>query len=189
MLHKPQPLLEFFELVRNVNREDFEESFTHPFLVQATPTASVSPSQYTTSRLERERLIAGMNELLAQQVFPVAKRPGNAFTKMINAGRAKNNDIVLPFDGVSKFHAYIEKDEATGTHRLNDAGSTNRTFVNYVELKPDNPQPLKSGDVVSFSRRLVFTFYTPGGLFDWVKGLVDEAERLRKEGGKGAENE
>src|SRR5687768_7649908 len=57
----------------------------------------------------------------AATVHEVRKRPMAAFTERVGVGRTANNDVVLSFAGVSKYHAYFTK-VAEGWS-LNDAGS------------------------------------------------------------------
>jgi pSer/pThr/pTyr-binding forkhead associated (FHA) protein len=62
------------------------------------------------------------------QVFRVAKDAAstNPFATMITLGRARNNDIVVPAEGVSNFHAYFSQGADGWT--VSDAKSRNGTF-------------------------------------------------------------
>ena len=42
---------------------------------------------------------------IPDRLLAVAKRPGAPFPHMISAGRAPNNDVVLPYGTVSKLHS------------------------------------------------------------------------------------
>jgi pSer/pThr/pTyr-binding forkhead associated (FHA) protein len=83
---------------------------------------------------------------------------------MINIGRGSNNDVSIPQDTVSGFHATIQyKNE---TFYLEDQRSTNRTYLNGEEMKPYSPKRLKSGDEIIFADyRFVFliAYQTPAG--------------------------
>ena len=84
--------------------------------------------------------------------------------RMINIGRGSNNDVAIPQDTVSGFHATIEcRDD---TFYLEDQRSTNKTFLNGEEMKPYSPKRLKSGDEIIFADyRFVFliAYQTPAG--------------------------
>jgi Mg-chelatase subunit ChlD len=84
--------------------------------------------------------------------------------RMINIGRGSNNDVAIPQDTVSGFHATIEyKNE---TFYLEDQRSTNKTYLNGEEIKPYSPKRLKSGDEIIFADyRFVFliAYQTPAG--------------------------
>lgn len=58
-------------------------------------------------------------------------------------GRGEGNDIVLPFNWVSRHHALLQTEES-GALSLIDLGSTNGTFVNNRRIA--TPTLLRSGD-------------------------------------------
>jgi len=84
--------------------------------------------------------------------------------RLISVGRGSNNDVSIPQDTVSGFHATIEcKDD---TFYLEDQRSTNMTYLNGEEIKPYSPRRLKSGDEIIFADyRFVFliAYQTPAG--------------------------
>ena len=84
--------------------------------------------------------------------------------RMINIGRGSNNDVAIPQDTVSGFHATVEcRDD---TFYLEDQRSTNKTYLNGEEIKPYSPKRLKSGDEIIFADyRFVFliAYQTPAG--------------------------
>ncbi|MFC1515169.1 FHA domain-containing protein [Thermodesulfobacteriota bacterium] len=73
-------------------------------------------------------------------------------------GRNSVNDIPIPMDTVSSFHATIEFRD--GFFYLEDQRSTNMTFLNDVEVKPPVPVKLKSGDEITFNT-FKFIFILP----------------------------
>jgi len=173
-----QSLAHYVQIVGALGPGEFEESHPHPFLVETRMSGSADEySQFTTSRVQLDEIDVAPGALLARQgghqVIPVTKRPGNAFPEMINVGRAQNNDIVLPFTSVSKFHAYFERDSSTGGFRLTDADSTNGSFVNQEQLKPDVPSSLREGDVVSFSPQHEFVFHSSAGFHKYALRMVE----------------
>ncbi|MCD6298553.1 MAG: FHA domain-containing protein [Deltaproteobacteria bacterium] len=84
--------------------------------------------------------------------------------RVINIGRGSNNDVAIPQDSVSGFHATIEcRDD---TFYLEDQRSTNMTYLNGEEMKPYSPKRLKSGDEIIIAEyRFVFliAYQTPAG--------------------------
>lgn len=59
-------------------------------------------------------------------------------------GRATDNSILLEFEGISRYHCKISKEE--GDFILHDMGSKNGTFLN--DKKWQRPMPLKKGDII-----------------------------------------
>lgn len=80
----------------------------------------------------------------------IRKRKGGVFTRLIGLGRTRNNDIVLPFDDISKYHAYFTLGSSGGAISVADAGSKNGTFVNGARLQAKSPQPIASGTAMGF---------------------------------------
>ncbi len=75
-----------------------------------------------------------------QDFFPLAKEGG------VLIGRAASNDIQLEGNGVSNIHCRVE---VSGTdYVVEDAGSSNGTFVGYRQLRPGERYALKDGDVI-----------------------------------------
>ena len=82
--------------------------------------------------------------------------------RTVAVGRSGDNDLSLPFPTVSKHHACISADD--GGCRVADLGSVNGTFVNGVELAPDEDRLLADGDVVRIGAfQLRYHAPAPGG--------------------------
>lgn len=62
----------------------------------------------------------------------------------LNIGRSDDNDVVIPDDGVSRYHARLLYDN--GSLWLQDAGSRNGVFVNDVRVT--GHQALRVGDEI-----------------------------------------
>jgi len=84
-------------------------------------------------------------------IVPLRKRAGADATYMdrISVGRARNKDIVLRHQSVSKFHCWFEVDD-TGAFYVTDAGSKNSTRVNAATLNARERTRIEPGDVVRF---------------------------------------
>jgi len=67
----------------------------------------------------------------------------------VSIGRDSSNNIVVPIDAISSFHATIEF--KNGYYYLEDHRSTNGTFLNDGRIKENTPVRLKSGDKINFA--------------------------------------
>jgi pSer/pThr/pTyr-binding forkhead associated (FHA) protein len=70
-------------------------------------------------------------------------------------GRDLSNDIVVADAYASTRHARIER-QGDGRFWLEDVGSSNGTLLNGQLLRPNNPVPLDSGDVISIGKNVQF---------------------------------
>ena len=69
--------------------------------------------------------------------------------RITRIGRGIKNDITIPKETVSGFHATIEcRDDF---YHLEDQRSRNGTFLNNEEIAPNSPVKLKSGDEIMFN--------------------------------------
>ena len=66
--------------------------------------------------------------------------------EVIKVGREINNDVIIPEETVSSFHATIVN--RNDSFYLEDQRSKNKTFLNGEEIKPYSPAKLKSGDEI-----------------------------------------
>lgn len=65
----------------------------------------------------------------------------------ITIGRDKENNVSLQGEGVSRFHARIQR-TMEGNYTITDLGSTNGTYLNKLRLEEDIPVAWNIGDVV-----------------------------------------
>jgi FHA domain len=84
-------------------------------------------------------------------IVPAGKRAdaGRVFSERVTVGRARNSDVVLRHESVSKFHAWLARDEKN-TYYLADASSRNGTSRNGVSLAGGEPVRLMNGDLLRF---------------------------------------
>jgi hypothetical protein len=101
-------------------------------------------------------------------VLPVRKVQ-TTFPSMITVGRTDNNDLVVPDEQVSKFHAFFRiVDDAV---QLFDAGSRNGTFIGGVRLQPRSAgTPLRNGDRFSLAA-VEMLLLDSRGFWEWVRQL------------------
>jgi len=138
-------------IVRHGDGEDDDEGVT-----TINSSEPIRPSLLNDKELDTRTL--GL-------VFPVVKRPGNAFA-YISVGRTPNVDVQLPLIQVSKFHAYFSRSTG-GLYTLADGGSKNGTRIGSRELEVRIPVALKNGDRIFFGP-YQFTFFLSPGFIDLV---------------------
>lgn len=77
----------------------------------------------------------------------------NPFAMGLTIGRVESNDVALDDGSVSRFHAWLQKDERTQLWSLTDAESRNGTWVDGKQVAPKqrvtvhDGSTLKLGDV------------------------------------------
>lgn len=84
-------------------------------------------------------------EPLAFLVEKSANTASNPFAMGVTIGRVESNDVVLDDGSVSRFHAWLQKDERTQQWSLTDAESKNGTWVDGTPLAPKQRVPLRDG--------------------------------------------
>lgn len=107
----------------------------------------------------------------AYVVAALVKSDRNPFTSLIMIGRAQNNDVVLPYPGVSKLHASVRLDAANNLS-LRDEGSTFGTELNGVRLQGSLDHPLHSGDALVLGG-LQATYLEGQALIDETRRRLD----------------
>jgi hypothetical protein len=175
-----EKLPRFVQRMAGKSREEFLLENKVPILIQLTePEANTKESsapRFGTLSMNKENLVFAEAGLY---VFPLRKQTSNAFAMMVTVGRAANNDIVLPYDGISKFHAYFSN---VGGWVLIDAKSTNGTFIESRRLEPDAKEKLnlaKSPVEISFSSAIHCRLYSAEAFYDLLAEL-DEVLRKKK---------
>ncbi|MEY4512742.1 MAG: hypothetical protein RLZZ450_4864 [Pseudomonadota bacterium] len=86
-------------------------------------------------------------------IVPIHKRDSSSFLQHVSVGRARNHDVVLRHDTVSKFHAWFELGVETGL-MVKDMGSTNHTYVDGSRIekrtKVEPGQTVRFGSVEAY---------------------------------------
>ena len=171
-----EKLQKFVQKMSGKTREEFLADVKVPLLVQVTEPdtsqkqADANVPRFGTMSMNKENLVFAEAGLY---VFPLRKQATNAFAMMVTVGRAANNDIVLPYDGISKFHAYFSN--TGGGWVLVDAKSTNGTFVEGRRLSPDAKEKLdlsRPATEISFSSAINCRLYTPEAFHDLLSQLM-----------------
>jgi len=191
-----ESLAEFVANAHGKSIEEFEKAYPHPFLLLESTTAETVPdtgfqtmgskpaaaaepaAERPTRAISPGETPAG-ESTLRDQVVAVQKGSGTPFPGMITVGRAGNNDLVLKFQSISKFHAYFTR-EADGGFTLTDAGSTNGTALNKRPLKEGEKVALGDGDTLNFGGDLPLTFMLPASMHRYLPVLARKlADRAR----------
>lgn len=108
-------------------------------------------------------------------VFALRKKAASDLS-FVSIGRLPGNDIVLPSERVSKFHAYVKADETGAFTLLQDGRSANGTFVDgeRVQRRGEGPPtPLRNGAPVRFANLSMVTVD-----FDGLMKLANAAVSL-----------
>lgn len=101
-------------------------------------------------------------------VLPLRKVQ-TTFPSMITIGRTDNNDLVVPDEQVSKFHAFFRM--VGDRVELSDAGSRNGTFVANRKLEGRGAgEPVNRGDRLAFGA-VEFQFFDARGCWEWLRQL------------------
>lgn len=143
----------------------FEDLATYLEAYSTTQGATIPPtSGFHTVVSNKEEILAEQKpndfdaEILSSMlkrhsyfVAPTRKRAGvsKPFEDRVSVGRARNNDIVLRDESVSKFHAWFERNDA-GVFYVVDAGSTNCTLLNGKPVSR-TPETVRDGDEIRFA--------------------------------------
>jgi hypothetical protein len=128
----------------------------------------------------RIRTGAFRHEDFARAATPAGERGGRplvlplrkvqpTFPSMITVGRTENNDLVIPDEQVSKFHAFFR---LVGDRiELSDAGSRNGTFVGGRRLEARGASaPIQMRDKFAFGA-IEFQLLDARGCWEWLRQL------------------
>ncbi len=168
-------LEEFVLPAQQKTRDAFVQGYPHPFLLRRhAEGAQQNEWQFKTQTASSTRggiaqlVEAGLElarEVADYEVFAVTKTQNNPWRDRVSLGRARNNDIVLLDNSVSKLHAHFSDTGQGWT--LCDAGSRNGTRVNDEPAASGQPHDVRSNDMLVFGR-IETTFLDAGGLFDFL---------------------
>ena len=149
---------------KDLSREEFLAQIQDPYVMLVrSSTHSGSGSGFHTVKFTKEAVDSASED--QANLLPVRKRAdGNAFGIMITMGRASNNDLVIPNQKISKFHAYFR--QMGSSWRISDANSRNGTFLDGVEVPKEQGSEIQNGARIKLAKTVELIFYTPAGLFE-----------------------
>jgi hypothetical protein len=141
----------------------YEDTATEPEKISIFTTDSISVSRIKAAALSSHPSLPRFH------LFPLIKSSRNPWSDRISVGRARNNDVVLFRQSVSKLHAHFFV-QGSGL-AVCDAGSSNGTRVNDVLLARAVVTAVKSGDVITFGM-VATKLLAPGLLYDTFRALA-----------------
>ncbi len=97
----------------------------------------------------------------------------NPFAMGVTIGRVESNDVALDDGSVSRFHAWLQKDERTQLWSLTDAESRNGTWVDGKQLAPKQRVTVHDGSTLKLGD-VELKFLLPPALKAFVAGRYDE---------------
>lgn len=107
---------------------------TGPDLPEKDVTATPEPPLPGAKLIDEESVISKDSILIEKKEIKIGREPGN--------------DIIIPQESVSAFHATIKYEN--GYFYLEDQRSLNGTYLNNKKIQPNQPIRLKSGDRITF---------------------------------------
>jgi len=160
------------ENARSASLDQFVKRWPGHFLLVNIPGGEEDDwdMDFKTDVLSIDKLASGLKDTVppgdddddeapGTYLFEIKKHADNSWLEWIAIGRARNNDLVVRHQSVSKLHARIhgKNDESDGsrpavTHWLTDMRSTAGTIVNDSPLRPSEPYPLSPGDEIRFGQ-------------------------------------
>jgi hypothetical protein len=169
----------FVTAVTQQTRAAFENAHGYPFLMLQMPETTAKPDEWSfqTRTVVSPRAGQGRALLAAgaerYRVFALIKQASNPWPERISLGRARNNDVVLPDNSVSKLHAHYTKDKDDRMFII-DAGSRNGTVVNGKRLASNERAEVKFEDTIIIGV-LQLVLVTSGMVYDLVHSQLDNA--------------
>lgn len=158
----------FLDDRRQLTREQFLAKHTYPVLVLTlTPEGGVveDGGEFRTQAVVMgQPLIPPAPSPKLTAIVPILKRMKDPFPTFIWVGRESRCDVTLPFSSVSKLQAQFLK-KPNGDWDILDAGSTNGTFLNGVQLAKNKPVGLHDLAQLRFGK-IDTRFRTTVGFWD-----------------------
>ena len=152
------------ERARVVSQRDFTAQHPHPFLLRkrltrTAPVRATTPEtrsdwdegmRYHTDVVEVGQVpTRPVGRIAGSKIVPVTKSDRNPFSEQISVGRAKNCDIILRDQTVSKHQAFFRA-VGPSSAEIVDVSSQHTTRVNGAPSIPGEPVVLSSGDTITF---------------------------------------
>jgi hypothetical protein len=159
-----------FQTIAQGNSDEFLVQFPHPFLINESEEINEESDSFATVTTNRTLSLTPASSRglrLDAKFVPVQKKKRGKFSNMISVGRTLSNDLTFNHTSISKFHAYfIQKSE--GAWFIQDANSSNGTFVNGQRIAVEAPTAITDGMSVQFSPDTRFRFFTARGLYKYL---------------------
>ena len=135
------------DIARRAGNRPKGTPYFHYYKLGIATLAGATPPEID---IEDQTIIADLPRAMLIDVKNVTTRKTFQLSKsLVNIGRGATNDVSIPRNTVSGFHATIEYRD--GTYYLEDQRSRNKTLLNGREVQPFTPTRLKSGDEIIFT--------------------------------------
>lgn len=154
----------------DLERSKFLERVKVPFLY-APNLPALTEAVLSTVVLDPNNEDETVSHMMGQALIEVRKGPGTQSGEMITIGRTPKNDLCIPDKRISKFQAYFKRDGDGWL--ICDAGSTNGTAVDGVQLTANEPVPIESASTIVFSKSVEVQFLLPKDVYV----LLQDAKR------------
>lgn len=149
--------------------ERFRQHFNCAFLIlQHNPPKNEDWIDLDTSESSLPKMADIMKPSKHIKVVPLLKSDRNAYSSRITVGRARNNDVIIRSQKISKLHASFLPD-STLNYELQDMSSLNGSILNGKRIKAKKRVKLQSGDIISFWR-YVFEFVSLDEFIERLEG-------------------
>ena len=180
------------ETARNESLEQFVKRWPGNYLLVIIPGGDSDDwdMAFQTSVLSFDKLKTGLQNAAPPEddendetappgtyLYEVRKHADNSWLEWIAIGRARNNDLVLRHQSVSKLQARIHSDKGNvadgnidSTYWLTDMKSTAGTTVNGIPILPSKPHQLESGNRIRLGQ-VDCVFFDSAGLYDYLRAL------------------
>jgi hypothetical protein len=144
-----------------------------PFLIVTIPGSDEVVTQVPLAGRTLRRTSGAKGALLDQArgrlALPVRKHASPGADALL-VGRSRENDLVLPFESVSRLHAFIRHNR-DDTWSVEDAGSTNGTYVKTRQLKPGVQEKIEDSSPIKFGW-VETAFRTTEGFLAELKAIL-----------------
>ncbi len=180
------------ETARNASLDQFVERWPGHYLMVIIPggdsddwdmefkTAVISIDKLRADMLNAARSEDDEDEESAPPgtyLYEVRKHADNSWLDWIAIGRARNNDLVLRHQSVSKLQARIHSDKGNvadgnidSTYWLTDMKSTAGTTVNSLPISPSKPHQLSPGNRIKIGQ-VDCVFFDSASLYNHLRAL------------------
>lgn len=155
---------ELVNSTRDMSREQFLQAHTSYALLQLNEFERFAEESNHITKTGDGKMGSGRLDPKKSVIFFVRSRGMSAQAKVFTVGRAKDSDICIRQDLVSKYHAMIRQD-AQGKLSIEDSNSRNGTFVDGIQLKARVETSIERGQMIGFSKVLLFKLLSPQDLF------------------------
>lgn len=177
---------ESYDNAKSATPDEFARRWAGHYLLVHIPGGDSDDwdMDFQTDVLSIDKLRAGMRDTVLPKpdpdeeqappgtyLYEIKKHADNSWLEWIAVGRARNNDLILRHQSVSKLHARIHSDQGGIVGKnpgaslwLTDMKSTAGTLVNDASLRPSEPCQLGPGDEIRFGQ-VTCDFLDPAALY------------------------